>query len=146
LAGRSFALVLTSPLRRAVHTCALAGFGDVAEIDDDLLEWDYGDYEGITSTEIRRNVPSWNVFTSPVPGGETLRQVAERMDRVIARVRAADGDSVVFAHGHVLRVLAARWCDLDPVEGRRLPLATATLSILGWEHGIPGLHLWNAHG
>lgn len=146
LTGKAFALVLTSPLQRAVHTCALAGFGDGAEVDDDLLEWDYGDYEGITSIEIRRQVPDWSVFTSPVPGGETLPEVAERTDRVIARVRAAEGDSVVFAHGHVLRVLAARWCGLDPVEGRRLPLETATLSVLGWEHETPGIRLWNARG
>ena len=91
-------------------------------------------------------MPGWTVFDGPVPGGETLAQVATRVDRVIARVRAVDGDSLVVAHGHVLRVLAARWCELDPVEGRRLPLATATLSVLGWEHAAPGIRLWNAPG
>ncbi len=146
LGGRSFGLVLTSPLRRARHTCELAGYAAVAEVDDDLLEWDYGDLEGLTSVEIRAAMPGWTVFRGPVPGGETLAQVADRVDRVIARVRAVDGDSLVVAHGHVLRVLAARWCQLDPEEGRRFPLATATLSVLGWEHAVPGIRLWNAPG
>lgn len=146
LDGRPFALVLTSPLHRARHTCELAGYADRAEIDADLLEWDYGEFEGVTTAEIRRTIPDWTVFTGPVPNGETIHQVARRVDRVIARARAAPGDTVVFAHGHVLRVLAARWCDLDPVEGRRLPLETATLSVLGWERETPCIHLWNSRG
>jgi probable phosphoglycerate mutase len=145
LARRHFALVLTSPLRRARRTAELAGHPE-ALVDDDLLEWDYGELEGLTTAEIRTSRPGWTVFSGPVPGGETLDEVATRVDRVIARARAVDGDTLVVAHGHVLRVLAARWCELDPVEGRRLPLATATLSVLGWEHAVPGIHLWNASG
>jgi broad specificity phosphatase PhoE len=146
LDGRTFALVLTSPLQRARRTAELAGYGDAAEIDEDLVEWDYGDYEGVTSAEIHRTDPQWTVWRGPVPGGETLSQVGARCDRVIERVRAAAGDSLVFAHGHLLRVLTARWCQLEPVEGRRFVLDTATLSRLGWEHGLPGVHLWNARG
>lgn len=146
LGGQPFALVLTSPLVRARHTCELAGYGADAVIDEDLLEWDYGDYEGLTTPQIREHAPGWTVFTGSVPGGESLEQVATRVDRVIRRVRSADGNSLVVAHGHVLRVLAARWCELDPIEGRRLPLETATISVLGWEHEAPGIRLWNARG
>jgi probable phosphoglycerate mutase len=113
-------------------------------IDDDLVEWGYGDYEGVTSQEIQRTHPGWTVWSGPIPGGEAVDEVAERCDRVIDRLRAADGDSLVFAHGHVLRVFTARWCQLDPVEGRRFVLGTATLSRLGWEHHMPCVHLWNA--
>jgi broad specificity phosphatase PhoE len=144
LEGRSYALVLTSPLQRARRTAELAGHGDGIVVDPDLLEWDYGDYEGVTSAEIHRTVPGWTVWSGPIPGGETLAQVAARADRVVERLRAADGDALVFGHGHMLRVLAARWCELEPVEGRRLPLETATVSRLGWEHSVPGIHLWNA--
>jgi probable phosphoglycerate mutase len=143
LAGHRFALVLTSPLQRARRTCELAGLADQAIVDDDLLEWDYGDYEGVTTAEIREHDPDWTVWTGALPGGETIDQVAARADRVIARARAADGDVAVFAHGHVLRVLTARWCDLPPVEGRRFVLDTATLSQLGWEHEYPGIRRWN---
>ena len=143
LAGHDFAEVLVSPLSRARETCRLAGLGDAAQVDDDLREWDYGAYEGITSVEINRTVPGWTVWTGVCPDGETIDQVAARADRVIARVLAADGDVAVFAHGHILRVLAARWCQLAPIEGRRFPLETATLNILGWEHTYPVIHRWN---
>ena len=146
LAAHRFALVLASPLARAQETARLAGFGGRVVDEPDLVEWDYGDYEGLTTPQIRERAPGWTVFTGPVPGGESLEQVATRVDRVIRRVRSADGNSLVVAHGHVLRVLAARWCELDPVEGRRLPLETATVSVLGWEHEAPGIRLWNARG
>ena len=145
LGDRRFSTVLTSPLQRARRTAELAGHAD-AEVDDDLVEWDYGDYEGVTSREIQRTVPGWTVWSGPIPGGESLADVAARCDRVIERLLAADGDSLVVAHGHLLRVLTARWCQLDPVEGRRFVLGTATLSRLGWEHGLPCVHLWNARG
>ena len=126
LAGRPFALVLVSPLRRARETCALAGYGDQAEITDDLREWDYGDYEGVTTEAIRQDAPGWTVWTGDCPHGETIEQVSARADRVVARARAADGDVALFAHGHILRVITARWCELAPVEGRRFPLDTGT--------------------
>jgi probable phosphoglycerate mutase len=144
LAGHEFALVLTSPLKRARRTCELVGFADQAVIDDDLLEWDYGDYEGVTTAQIREHDPGWTVWTGPIPNGETIEQVQARADRVIARARDADGDVAVFAHGHILRVLTARWCELDAVEGRRFVLQTGTLCQLGWEHEYPGVLRWNA--
>lgn len=143
LHGRPFALVLVSPLSRARRTCELAGYLDQAEVTDDLVEWDYGSYEGITTKEIRRTVPGWTVWDGAIPGGESIDEIAARADRVIARMRAADGDVALFGHGHSLRVLAARWCDLPPVEGRRFPLETATLSVLGWEHEYPTIRAWN---
>lgn len=129
-----FALVLTSPLGRAQETCELAGLGDRAEVDDDLLEWDYGDYEGKTTAQIREHVPGWLIWTGDVPGGETADEVATRVDRVIERALVVDGPAALFAHGHVLRVLCARWLDLPPTDGRLLALATGTISVLGWEH------------
>jgi broad specificity phosphatase PhoE len=144
LAGRHFDLVLTSPLSRARRTCELAGYGDVAEVDPDLLEWDYGDYEGVTSAQIRETVPDWTVFTGTCPGGETVDEVAARADRVIARVLATGGACAVFGHGHSLRVLAARWCELAPVEGRRFVLDTATYNLLGWEHESRTVEVWNS--
>lgn len=143
LQGLDLSLVLTSPLSRARRTCELAGLGDEAVVDDDLQEWDYGDYEGFTTAQIRRTVPGWTVWTGPCPGGETPEQVGARADRVIARVLAADGDVALFAHGHLLRVLTARWCELDPTEGRRFVLETATVSQLGWEHEYRAVRLWN---
>lgn len=143
LGGHRFALVLVSPLGRARETCALAGYGDEALVDEDLLEWDYGSYEGITTLEIRQTVPGWTVWDGAVPGGESLGQVAARADRVIARATGVDGDVALFSHGHLLRVLTARWCGLDPREGRRFPLDTGTRSVLGWEHEFPGVRLWN---
>jgi broad specificity phosphatase PhoE len=143
LAGTDFALVLTSPRQRARRTAELAGFAD-AEVDEDLVEWGYGDYEGITTAEIRETVPGWTVWQHPTPGGETPDQVAARLDRVIERVRAVDGRALVFGHGHALRVLAARWIQQPPDEGRFFRLDTATVSVLGFERDNPVLLRWNS--
>jgi probable phosphoglycerate mutase len=143
LHARTFGLVLTSPMRRARDTCDLAGYGDGAEITDDLSEWDYGDYEGRTTPDIREAVPGWTVWTHPMPNGESIEQVARRADRVIERALAADGDTALFAHGHILRVLTARWCELVPQEGRRFVLGTGTLCVLGWEHEYRTIRAWN---
>ena len=143
LGGRRFALVLSSPRIRALETARLAGFAEQVETDDDLVEWNYGVYEGRTTAEIRESEPGWSVWTSDIPEGETAAQVAARVERVIARVRAAEGDVLLFAHRHVLRVLAARWLDLPPTEGRHLALDTATISILGWEREDPAIERWN---
>ncbi len=143
LAGREFALVLTSPLQRAAETCRLAGFGDRAEVCHDLIEWDYGEYEGRTSEEISRDRPGWTLWTAGVPGGETAADVGRRADRVVARARAADGDTLCFAHGHVLRVLAARWAGLPPAGGRLLALGAGSVSVLGWEREVPVIVRWN---
>ncbi len=146
MAKWTFSLVLSSPLIRALETCRIAGLGDRAEIEPDLVEWNYGEYEGITTAEIRKTVPDWTVFSRPSPRGEAPEQVAERVDRVIARARAADGDVVLFAHGHVLRVLTARWLGLGPRMGKHFVLSTGTTSVLGWERETPALELWNAGG
>ena len=143
LQGHDFDLVLTSPRQRARRTAELAGFAD-AEVDDDLVEWDYGDYEGITTAQIRETVPGWTVWAHPVPNGETPAQVAARLDRVNARIAAVDGDILVFGHSHALRALTARWLELDVTEGRHFVLNTATVSILGWERGSPAIHQWNS--
>ena len=143
LAGIAFALVLTSPRRRALETCRLAGFGGRAIVDDDLAEWDYGADEGRTTAEIRRDRPGWTIWRDGPSGGETIDQVAARAERVIARARAADGDVLAFAHGHLLRILGARWVGLAAVDGRALLLEPATLSILGWEHESPVIARWN---
>ncbi|MEV6281651.1 histidine phosphatase family protein [Kribbella sp. NPDC051770] len=143
LQGHEFDLVLTSPRQRARRTAELAGFAD-AEVDDDLVEWDYGDYEGITTAQIRETVPGWTVWANPVPNGETPAQVAARLDRVNARIAAVDGDVLVFGHSHALRALTARWLELDVTEGRHFVLGTATVSILGWERGSPAIHQWNS--
>ncbi|MFZ0616356.1 MAG: histidine phosphatase family protein [Chthoniobacterales bacterium] len=134
LSDWDFKLVLCSPRTRAKRTCELAGLLDRAEITDDLTEWNYGEYEGITTKEIRKTDPTWTVFTSPTPGGETPDQVSERCDRVIARAKSVNEDVVLFAHSHVLRVLIARWLELSPVEGRHFVLQTGTLNILSYEH------------
>jgi broad specificity phosphatase PhoE len=141
---RRFALVLTSPLRRARDTCRLAGFGDVAQAEPDLAEWDYGRYEGKTSREIDELDPGWTIWAGVVPGGETAGEVAVRADRVIARATSALGDVLLFAHGHLLRVLAARWVGLAPSEGRLLGLDPATLGILGHERAVRVVRMWNA--
>jgi broad specificity phosphatase PhoE len=138
------ALVLTSPLGRARETCELAGLAAHARPDPDLLEWDYGDYEGLTLAQIHRRAAGWLVFVDGCPGGESPAQVAERVDRVIARVRGADGDVALFAHGHLLRVFAARWVGLPPAAGRHLLLDPATVSVLAHSHGIPAVKSWNA--
>ena len=143
LSAHEFRSVLTSPLARARETCRLAGFGDVAEIEPDLAEWDYGFLEGLTTTEITRERPQWDLFADGAPGGETIQEVAVRVDRVIERIRATDGDVVCFAHGHVLRVLAARWLGLDPREGGCFVLDPASVSILGWERANPVVVRWN---
>jgi broad specificity phosphatase PhoE len=143
LAGRSFALMLSSPLSRALETCRLAGLGDAVQVREELREWDYGEYEGLTTAEIRRERPDWYLFEHGCPGGETAEQVGERVDRVIAEVRAADGDAALFGHGHCLRVLSARWLGLPAREGGRFALSTGTLSELGGEHGRPVVWLWN---
>jgi probable phosphoglycerate mutase len=143
LATQSFALVLVSPLGRARETCALAGLGEAAVIDPDLVEWNYGDYEGLTPAQIHAERPGWLVFRDGCPGGETPDQVAARVDRVIARARATDGDVALFAHGHVLRVLGARWIGLPPLEGQRFLLDTGTLCVLGRYRDAGAIRVWN---
>jgi broad specificity phosphatase PhoE len=143
LAGRQFALVLTSPLRRAGETCELAGLGARAQARDQLREWDYGDYEGITTAEIQRGHPGWSLWRDGCPNGEVAAQVGARADRVIAEVRAAPGDSIAFGHGHMLRVLAARWLGLEPEDGALFALATGTLSTLGYEHDTAVIRSWS---
>jgi probable phosphoglycerate mutase len=143
LHGRRFELVLTSPLQRAAETCRLAGFGAEAEARDDLREWDYGDYEGRTTAEIREEVPGWTLFGGGVPNGETAADVGERADRILAEASAVSGDVLLFAHGHVLRVLAARWLGLEPSAGRLFALDPATLSTLGHEREQTVLRNWN---
>ena len=143
LAGTDFGLVLTSPRQRARRTAELAGFPD-AELDEDLTEWGYGDYEGITTDEIRRTVPDWTIWSGHIPGGESAVAVGERLDRVVDRLAAAEGASLVFAHGHSLRVLAARWLGLPPTDGRHFRLDTATVSVLGHERESPVLLRWNS--
>jgi probable phosphoglycerate mutase len=143
LAGRSFMRVLTSPLQRARETCVLAGLGDRAEPCPALMEWDYGDYEGLTTAQIRATRPDWWLWRDGCPNGEMPDDVARRVDPVIAGLREADGDVALFAHGHVLRVLAARWAGQPPQLGSRLALSTAAVSLLGYEHDWPVLHRWN---
>jgi probable phosphoglycerate mutase len=142
LSGRQFALVLTSPLQRARRTAELSGF-PAAEIDDDLREWDYGDYEGITTAEIRDKVPGWTVWTHPCPDGESADQVAARLDRVVERVRSVAGDALVFGHGHALRALTARWLGEPVAAGRLYRLDTATVSQLGYERDQAVIQAWN---
>ncbi|HUK95676.1 MAG TPA: histidine phosphatase family protein [Gaiellaceae bacterium] len=143
LARHRFALVLTSPLARAAETCRLAGLGDAAEERDDLREWDYGAYEGRTTDEIRAERPGWSLWADGAPDGETAAEVGERADRVIAELRSVGGDVAVFAHGHLLRVVAARWLGLEPDAGRLFALDPATISILGYEREAPVIRLWN---
>jgi probable phosphoglycerate mutase len=143
LRTRRFAAVWTSPLSRALDTCRLAGFGDVAVPKDELVEWDYGEYEGHTTLEIRRERPGWTLWYEGVPGGETVDEVAARVDRALAEVASVSGDVLVFAHGHVLRVLAARWLDVEPEGGRLFALDPATLSVLGFERETRVIRLWN---
>jgi probable phosphoglycerate mutase len=143
LAEHDFALVLSSPRQRARRTAELAGF-PAAEVDEDLAEWAYGDYEGLTTDQIRETVPGWTVWTHPCPGGETAAQVAERLDRVVARCHAVDGDSLLFAHGHSLRGLAARWLELPLGEGRLLKLETGTISVLGHEREQAVVLRWSS--
>jgi probable phosphoglycerate mutase len=137
-----FSLVLTSPRERARETARLAGYGD-AHVDADLAEWDYGDLEGKTSSQIRETYPHWTIWDGPVPGGETAAELSERLDRVVARCRNASGRVLLFGHGHGLRALAARWLGLPVSEGRLLRLDTASISVLGWERETPVVVRWN---
>ena len=143
LAAHAFVLVLTSPRLRARRSAELAGFPD-AIVDDDLAEWAYGSYEGLTTAAIRETVPGWTVWTHPSPGGESAADVRERLDRVIARARAAAGDVLLFAHSHALRALTARWLGLPVTDGRLFRLDTATVSVLGHERETPVVVRWNA--
>jgi probable phosphoglycerate mutase len=144
LAKETFARVLTSPLQRARETCELAGFGGRAEIDRDLMEWNYGEYEGLTPKQIHAKTPDWMIFSDGCPGGESPGQVGARADRVIAKVRAVEGNVALFAHGHIFRVIAARWIGLPPGAGRHFLLDTATLNILSYYRDIPAVKRWNA--
>ena len=138
-----FALVLCSPLRRARETCELAGFAGVAVPCDDLREWDYGEYEGLTTPEIRELDPEWLLWRDGCPGGEQPRQVGERADRALERLRGADGDALAFAHGHILRVVTARWLGMEVTAGARFALSAGGLGALGWERETEVLTRWN---
>ena len=144
LAEQSFLLVLTSPLSRARETCELAGLGARATLEPDLKEWNYGEYEGRTTKQIHEEKPGWMIFRDGCPGGETPERIGARVDRVIARVRAAPGDVALFAHGHVLRVLVARWIGLPASAGQHFLLDTATVNVLGYYHDAPAVKIWNA--
>ena len=141
LEGRKFALVLSSPMRRALDTCRLAGFNP--QVSEDMREWDYGEYEGLTTAQIRQTAPGWAIWTAPPKGGETIEQVSARADRVLARALEAQGDVALFGHGHMLRVFAARWIGAAPDCGRALALATGSASVLGWEHDWRVIRLWS---
>jgi broad specificity phosphatase PhoE len=144
LAGRRFALVLCSPLRRARETCELAGFGGVMQLCDDLREWDYGEYEGLTTLEIRERDPGWVLWRDGCPGGESPEQVGARADRALERLRAAGGEAIAFAHGHILRVVTARWIQMAPAAGARFALGAGALSTLGFERETEVIIHWNA--
>jgi broad specificity phosphatase PhoE len=143
LAGHAFALVLTSPLQRARRTCELAGLGAAAQLEPNLEEWDYGRYEGLTSDDIHRQRPGWNPFDDGFPGGETIDQVASRAEAVIRRALQANGDVALFSHGHMLRILTARWLSLPPGDARLFALGTASISKLGYEHITKVISEWN---
>lgn len=142
-AARPFAMVLTSPLSRAVETCRLAGYAATAELNADLMEWDYGVYEGRTTAEIRQEQPDWSVWDSSLPQGESLQQVSERAQRIIDRALQASGETLLFAHAHFLRILAARWIGCAAATARHLKLDTASISRLGWEHDVRAIDVWN---
>jgi broad specificity phosphatase PhoE len=143
LRGKRFAKVLVSPRQRALETCRMAGFGDLAEIRGDLAEWDYGEYEGRTTPEILAERPGWTLWEDGVPGGETVEDVGHRVDRVIAEVQSTPGDVAIFAHGHVLRILTARWLGLGARDGRLFMLDPAGVSVLGYEHTWAVIARWN---
>jgi probable phosphoglycerate mutase len=145
VSGLGFAKIFTSPLRRAMRTCGLAGFGSMAEIDPNLVEWDYGEYEGLRTVEIHAKNPDWQLFRDGCPGGESPQQVAARADRVVDLVRSVSGNVLLFSSGHFLRMLAARWVGIDTYAARSLMLSTASLSALGYEHSLeqPAIRLWN---
>jgi broad specificity phosphatase PhoE len=144
LARETFGLVLTSPLQRARETCELAGHGERANVERDLMEWNYGEYEGLTTEQIRMTRPGWSVFRDGCPGGELPEQIGTRADRVLTKVRAAEGNVALFAHGHILRVFAARWINLSPSYGEHFLLDTATLNVLGYYRESPAFKIWNA--
>ena len=144
LAKENFTMILTSPLERARKTCELAGLGAHAEIDRDLMEWNYGEYEGLTPKQIDAQAPGWMIFTDGCPGGESPAQVSARADRLVARVRSVEGDVAFFEHGHIFRVFAARWLGLPPMAGCHFLLDTATLSILSYYRNLPAIRRWNA--
>jgi broad specificity phosphatase PhoE len=144
LAAQSFELVLVSPLQRARQTCELAGLDARATVDHDLVEWNYGEYEGLTPQQIRESEPEWLIFRDGCPGGESPTQIEARIDRVISKVRAVEGDAALFAHGHILRALAARWLGLPVASGCHFLLDTATLCVLSYYHGIGAVERWNA--
>jgi broad specificity phosphatase PhoE len=143
LASHPFAMVLSSPLSRAFETATLAGFGEVVIGDPDLMEWDYGRFEGLTTARIRERVPDWSIWRGPWPGGETIDAVSTRVDRVLALVQDEPGDALLFAHGHLLRMVAARWLGLPPASGGLFGLGTATISVLGWDRGGRVIETWN---
>jgi broad specificity phosphatase PhoE len=146
LAGRRFALVLVSPSARARETCELCGLGAQAQVREDLLEWDYGEYEGLTTAQIHAERPDWSLWRDGCPGGESAPDVGVRADRVIAGIGSVEGTVAVFSHGHMLRVLGARWIELAPADGARLGLVTAAICVLGHEHATPILARWNNSG
>ena len=144
LAKETFALILSSPLRRARETCELAGLGTQANVEPDLIEWNYGEYEGLKTEQIRLTRPGWSVFRDGCPGGETPEQAVSRADRIIVKVRDTEGNVALFAHGHILRVLAARWIHLSASYGEHFLLDTATLNVLGYYRESPAFKIWNA--
>ena len=144
LSTANFALVLSSPLRRARETCELAGLGPRMQLEPDLMEWNYGEYEGLTSKQIKRTAPNWMVFTDGCPGGETPEQVGARVDRLIDRIRPVGGRVALFAHGHLLRVFVARWIGFPPSAGQHFLLDTSTVGVLGYYQGVPAVKRWNA--
>ncbi len=143
LAGQTFARVLTSPRQRATRTAELAGYPD-AEVDERLVEWAYGDYEGLTSTQIREIDPGWTLWSRPVPNGESPDHITARLDEIIGELRQSQGPALIFGHGHALRALAARWLGLEVSAGRYFVLGTATLSILGWDKATAAIEVWNS--
>ena len=144
LAKETFALVLTSPMQRARETCEIAGLGKLAAVEPELAEWNYGEYEGLTTQQIRMTKPSWSIFRDGAPGGETPEQIGARADRVLAKIRATDGNVALFGHGHFSRALAARWINLLPGYGEHFLLDTAALSVLGYFRDSPAFKIWNA--
>lgn len=143
LSGYSFSLVLSSPLHRALETCEIAGFGEVVELEDDLREWDYGEYEGLTTPQIRETRPDWDLWRDGCPGGEGPPEVGARADRVLARLASAEGDAVAFAHGHILRVVTARWAGMEVAEGARLMFGAGAIGVLGHERETRAIEHWN---
>lgn len=138
-----FARIFSSPLQRALETAKLAGLDSRVELEKELLEWDYGDYEGLTTKQIRERAPAWSIWTHPCPNGETIEQISQRADRVVAMLRSIEGNVAIFSHGHFLRVLVSRWIGLSADHGSRFLLGTSTLSILGYENELPAIKTWN---